>query len=113
MPDHLHIVVEGANDESDMARFVKAFKQVTAFRYKAETGGRLWQKKYYDHVLRALDSLDAVLGYVWMNPVRTGLCADWREYPHSGSFTMEWNGRAMDEKGWTPPWKDQTSNRTG
>jgi REP element-mobilizing transposase RayT len=52
MPDHVHIVIEGARDQSDMGKFVKAFKQVTAFYYKQETGERLWQKKYYDHNLR-------------------------------------------------------------
>jgi len=107
MPDHVHVVVEGASDESDSGKFVKAFKQATAFHYKRDTGERLWQKKYYDHILRSSDSLDAVMWYVWLNPVRAGSYAEARSYAHSGSFTMDWNGRARGDKEWVPPWKDQ------
>jgi REP element-mobilizing transposase RayT len=106
MPDHVHVVVEGARDQSDMGKFVKAFKQVTAFYYKQETGERLWQKKYYDHILRGADTLDAVMWYVWLNPVRAGLCADARSYAYSGSFALDWNSAIRDAKEWVPPWKE-------
>jgi REP element-mobilizing transposase RayT len=109
MPDHVHVIVEGTHDESDLKRFAKIFKQVTAFHYKEETGERLWQKKYYDHILRASDSVDAVLWYVWMNPVRAGLCASPWEYPHSGSFTMDWKKEEKKKDGWVPPWKTEKS----
>jgi putative transposase len=88
MPDHVHAVVEGARDESDLNEFVRVFKQVTAFHYKKEHGEQLWQKGYYDHVLRASDSLDAVLWYVWLNPVRAGLCMDARSYPEPQTWTL-------------------------
>jgi putative transposase len=111
MMDHVHVVAEGSREESDVVRFVKAFKQLTAFHYKAETGGRLWQKKYYDHILRAADSLNAVVWYVWLNPVRAGLCADARSYPHSGSMTMDWNGKPKSDVAWAPPWKSQDAKQ--
>jgi putative transposase len=111
MPDHVHVVVEGASDGSDVGRFVKAFKQVTAFYYKQETGERLWQKKYYDHILRGSDSLDAVMWYVWLNPVRAGLCEDARSYAYSGSFTLDWNGKSLSVEKWVPPWKDRKDKK--
>jgi len=111
MPDHVHVVVEGAQHASDSGKFVKAFKQVTAFYYEQETGERLWQKKYYDHVLRVSDSLDTVMWYVWLNPVRAGLAAEARSYEHSGSFTLDWNHEAQSARKWVPPWKDQDAKQ--
>jgi REP-associated tyrosine transposase len=105
MPDHIHVVAEGARDDSDLERFAKTFKQLTAFRYKQVTGERMWQKRFYDHILRATDSLDTVAWYVWLNPVRAGLCADARSYQYSGSLTVDWNGKAQSEKRWVPAWK--------
>jgi REP element-mobilizing transposase RayT len=105
MPDHFHLVAEGARDESDLVHFAKTLKQLTAFRYKQKTGERLWQGRYYDHILRANDSLDQVLSYVWLNPVRARLCTDARSYPNSGSFTLDWNSTTPSESPWRPPWK--------
>jgi putative transposase len=108
MPDHLHLILEGARDDSDLDKFAKTFKQTTSFHYKKESGEPLWQKSFYDHILRTPDSLDAVLWYVWMNPVRAGLCTDPRNYAHSGSFTVEWERRETSGAGWVPPWKDMS-----
>ena len=76
MPDHVHALVEGISDGSNLISFVKIFKQVTAFRYKARMGRRLWQQAYYDHILRPSDLLDGVAWYIWLNPVRAGLCVE-------------------------------------
>jgi putative transposase len=105
MPDHVHIVVEGSADQSDLGRFVKTFKQLTAFHYKKESGETLWQRRFYEHIVRPSDSLDAVIWYVWLNPVRAGLCVDAKSYPHSGSFTSDWGRKPQAEIGWVPPWK--------
>jgi putative transposase len=105
MPNHFHFIVEGARDESDLIHFAKTLKQLTAFRYKKEAGERLWQRRYYDHILRSNDSLDQVLWYVWLNPVRAGLSTDPQSYPYSGSFTLNWSGSPQPEATWVPPWK--------
>jgi putative transposase len=111
MPDHLHALVEGISDVSDLLSFVKIFKQVTAFRYKARTGQRLWQRAYYDHILRPSDSLDGVAWYIWLNPVRAGLCADYKDYPLSGSFTGVWTEWPVAEVPWLPAWKKAIGGR--
>lgn len=91
MPDHVHIVLNGLNHTSDFLRFVKAFKQRTGFHYHKKHRHRLWQPKFYDHILRPKDTLDSVLWYVWWNPVRKNLCTAPGLYPFSGPFTAEWN----------------------
>jgi len=52
MPDHLHFLALGLAPTSNLLNFAKSFKQKTAYVYQEERGLRLWQKNFYDHVLR-------------------------------------------------------------
>jgi REP element-mobilizing transposase RayT len=108
MPDHLHLLTNGTEDDADMLRFVSAFKQESAFTFKQRTGTRLWQKKYHDHILRADEWWESVACYIWNNPVRKGLCKRAEDWPYSGSFTMDWRKLlSLGVEPWTPPWKRQ------
>ena len=83
MPDHLHLLVEGS-EGSDLARLMKSFKQASSFDYKQRHGRPLWQRSYYDHVLRGPDELQPAVEYILGNPVRAGLVEDADTYPFSG-----------------------------
>ncbi len=85
MPDHAHFVVQIAGDGS-VVDFVKEFKQRTGYAFKRATGRSLWQKSYYDHVLRRDDDLVAACRYVFANPVRAGLVARAEDFVASGSL---------------------------
>jgi putative transposase len=107
MPDHIHFLVEGATAESDLTQFVIAFKQGTAFQFTGRTEFSLWQFKYYDHILRRAEGAERVAWYIWMNPVRKGLCRMPQDFPFYGSFT-ELGIRLFRSQpilGWIPPWK--------
>jgi putative transposase len=86
MPDHLHVVAEGLDDDSDFLAFVKAFKQQTSFAWKRSAGTPLWQESFYDHVLRDAERTQHVVRYVLENPVRAGIVCAPEAYEHSGSF---------------------------
>ena len=108
MPDHLHILTAGSTDESNLIKFIESFKQDTATAFVARTNRRLWQPKYYDHILRQTDSADGVAGYIWCNPVRAHLCDAPGDYPYLGSFTVL--GKRLlkaipPTTDWSPPWK--------
>jgi REP-associated tyrosine transposase len=106
MPDHLHPLLEGLHENCDLVRFISSFKQETEFIYQKRFGRQLWQSKYYDHVLRKAEATDAVAWYIWLNPVRKGLCAAPQHYPLSGSLTMtNWKERCAPAHLWFPPWK--------
>ena len=111
MPDHLHLLVRGLSASSDLLSFVHRFKSATAQDEKQATGRALWQRYFYDHILRPRDSGIAVAWYIWLNPVRAGLCRTPEEYPLSGSFTGEWPVRKRTIIAWMPPWK--TKGRAG
>jgi len=105
MPDHFHALVEGVVPRSDLQLFVSNFKRATSREYSRESGAPLWQKKFYDHILRPEDSPDGVAWYIWMNPVRKELCTQPDRYPHSGSFTGQWKNMSQPKNQWIPCWK--------
>jgi putative transposase len=102
-PDHLHFLAFGKAPTSNLLALAKSIKQKTAYIYQQETSVRLWQKNYYDYVPRTSEESKDVAAYIWMNPVRKGLCKNFEEYPFSGSFTRPWNISAT-VAGWMPPW---------
>jgi putative transposase len=108
MPDHFHALVEGIAPDCDLLLFVRIFKQATSLKYSGGSGIRLWQKKFYDHMLRPKDSAEAVSWYIWMNPVRNGLCSLPTQYPYSGSLTEEWEKKVQPRELWVPTWKTDT-----
>lgn len=83
MPDHLHLLLE-AKEGASLIRFMKAFKQISAYRYGRMFGEPLWQKGYYEHVLRKEEDMLEVAEYIMQNPIRAGLVSSIEEYPSWG-----------------------------
>lgn len=81
MPDHVHLLVEGLSDASDLQRFVRDWKQRAANQFSRELRGRLWQVGFFDHVLRSDESTERHALYIAGNPVRAGLANVIGEYP--------------------------------
>lgn len=86
MPDHLHLLVQGIGDDSNLKRFIGLFKQKSGYWFKKNYNKELWQTSYFDHVLRKEESLENVMQYILGNPVRKGLVLDFKEYPFSKSL---------------------------
>jgi putative transposase len=89
MPDHLHLLIEGKDNNSDMRRFISSYKQSTGFYYKKKTGLSLWQVNYYEHVLRRGEDTTNVARYIFNNPVRNGLVDNFKKYKSLGSFEFD------------------------
>src|SRR5579863_1132394 len=90
MPDHIHILAAGTSAASDARKFIHLFKQRTAFEFRKTNGLRLWEKSYYDYVLRPGDSVENIACYIWWNPVRKSICHDPAQFPFCGSQTIDW-----------------------
>lgn len=106
MPDHVHVLVEGSEKDSDGAVFANRFRQKTGFLFRDAGAGKIWQRSYYDHVLRKAEDCDNVAWYIWMNPVRKGIVRIAWDYGFSGSATVEWPPlKSNENEEWAPPWK--------
>lgn len=86
MPDHLHLLVSGEDDNSNLKKFISLFKQKSGYWFKKNYNKNLWHISYYDHILRKEESIENVALYILENPVRKGLVSDFREYPFSRLF---------------------------
>ena len=103
MPDHAHILCVASSDASDLVSFVADAKQQSAYRFSKTVGGRLWQKGFYDHVLRDDQQMLAVVRYIVANPVRDGLTNATGEYPFCGSDAYTMQEIAECQEMWSPP----------
>ncbi len=107
MPDHVHLLVEGESLESNLIRFVSSLKQKTGYAFKQETGEALWERSFFDYILRNDREVDGIAGHIWMNPVRKHIVDEPASHPYSGSFTIEWPPQARPDLEWKPPWKKE------
>jgi putative transposase len=86
MPDHIHLLWLGLDDRKSDQRLAIEFLRKHLRPILAPAA---WQRQPHDHVLtegeRKHDAFQIVARYIFENPVRTGLCQDWRDYPHTGS----------------------------
>jgi REP element-mobilizing transposase RayT len=104
MPDHVHMLLEGASETADLRDAVSRWKQWTGYSWRVRHGVRLWQPGYHDRVLREADDTQAVVGYVLQNPVRAGLARTPGEYPHVGSSRYAMTDLETHAGAWSPPW---------
>jgi REP element-mobilizing transposase RayT len=95
MPDHLHLLVEAQAEDADLVKFAHAMKQRTGYLYRRSSTDPLWQKGYFEHVLRDDELTPVVARYVLADPVSEGLCAEPRNYPFSGSLV--WSKEEMND----------------
>ncbi len=91
MPDHVHMILTPLPDssgvEATLARIVHGIKSYTAHAINRlmKRRGSIWERGYYDRVVRTEGDFWEKMRYVAYNPVRSGLAAE----PQSYAFA--WN----------------------
>lgn len=74
MPNHFHGVITLLNDASPtptLATIIRAFKSSTTYRWhliRSGGEGPLWQRNYYEHIIRSEQDLDRARQYIRSNP---------------------------------------------
>ena len=105
MPDHVHLELVGLSDNSDLIAMLRDFNGKSAAQARGQGFRNLWQKGFYDHILRSGKEPDAVAWYILNNPVRGGLAKEMVEWPYSGSRMFDWKKLTVPVQGFIPPWK--------
>ena len=105
MPDHLHLELVGLSDRSNLATMMRAFKGSAVAKARVCGVHNLWQKGFYDHVLRPGEPENSVAWYIFNNPFRKNLVANPRDWPHSGSWMFDWRKAVAPPEELVPPWK--------
>jgi putative transposase len=84
MPDHYHVLLT-LGGESSVSGVVRAVHSLFARTCRGETRlqGRIWQRRFYDHVIRDEADLRAKLSYLHANPLRAGVVEEPASYARS------------------------------
>jgi REP element-mobilizing transposase RayT len=89
MPNHLHGIIvitdrrggsrTAPTKRKPLGRLVGAFKTVSPDQFnekRGTPGGQLWQRDFYDHIIRNEDELNKIREYIRTNPLRWGFDPD-------------------------------------
>ena len=115
LPDHLHCVIELPKDEADFAvrwRLIKGTfsKGLSITEQRSEVrmarGERgIWQRRYWEHMVRDEADFRAHMDYIHINPLKHGLVKQVSEWPYStfhqlvekGVYPADWAGGEEDK----------------
>jgi putative transposase len=85
MLDHIHFLVSPRQDGNSVLDFTKWYKgKTTHLSWNLGWEGKLWQPRFYDHIVRSDESLGAISDYILQNPIRKGLASSTEEWPWCG-----------------------------
>jgi REP-associated tyrosine transposase len=96
MPDHVHFFCAPERDAKTLSDFMREWKSWTSRRIRAvlprpataatktSADTSLWQREFFDHVLRSEESFQEKWNYVRDNPVRAGLAPSFDDWPYFG-----------------------------
>ncbi|HXI11977.1 MAG TPA: transposase [Thermoanaerobaculia bacterium] len=81
MPNHVHVVLQLFKGK-DLERVLHSWKSYSSNEINRALGlsGRLWQREYFDRIVRDRREMEAVVSYVLRNPEMAGL----RDWPFAG-----------------------------
>ena len=79
MPNHVHDIIiinlasgGAASGAPTLGEFIRAFKSIAAIainRLLGRVGQPLWQRNYYEHIIRDDESLNRIREYIFTNPL--------------------------------------------
>ena len=86
MPNHVHFFCADAESRIPLSKMVGSWKQWSTKAICPLLGIKppLWQKEFFDHLIRSNESYSGKWEYVRQNPVRAGLVMDADEWEFVG-----------------------------
>ncbi len=113
LPDHLHCIWTMPDGDSDFStrwyliksRFSRAIAKTERISSSRQRRGErgIWQRRYWEHVIRDQRDYEQHLDYIHYNPVKHGHAASPKDWPYSsflkwvesGAYSLDW--AASDE----------------
>ena len=88
MPDHIHLFARPGPSAKPLAKWIQGWKSISARQLTASRllSSPVWQRDYFDHFVRSVDSYSEKWDYVRANPVRAGLVSHVDDWPHQGEI---------------------------
>lgn len=110
LPDHLHMLINLPENESDFSALVSSLKAGFSRRLpkdeiispsradKRERG--IWQRRFWEHTIRNERDFANHMDYIHFNPVKHGYVSAAKDWPYStfmkcvekGTYPLDWGG---------------------
>ncbi|MCX6834546.1 MAG: transposase [candidate division Zixibacteria bacterium] len=105
LPDHFHLILDVG--EVDISKTMQRIKLSFSADYRKRCGlkeGRVWQARFWDHIVRDQADFNRHLDYIHYNPVKHGITAapmKWRfssihESQFASTYSPDWGTREPD-----------------
>ena len=102
LPDHFHAIVD--SKDADISGIMQRIKMSFAASWRVRMStkrGRVWQHRFWDHVIRDETDLNAHIDYIHYNPVKHSLANspfDWQQssihqFHKEGFYDSDWGRR--------------------
>lgn len=106
LPDHFHLLIRPTS-QSNFSDIMHSLKPNFTKQYKQSIGisgpMTLWQKRFWDHVIRDQNDFQRHLDYIHYNPVRHQLVHRPEDWPYSSFHSWRERGAYPAEWGWAEP----------
>ncbi|MCI0448394.1 MAG: transposase [Chlorobi bacterium] len=85
MPDHFHLLLSFTDQyNKSLQVWISSFKRFTSKTVKERFNlNKLWQRNFYEHIVRTDESFSSIAEYILNNQVRKGMVKHWQEYKFS------------------------------
>lgn len=84
LPDHIHMLLDAK--DSDVSSMMRRIKLRFSTNYRKRMGlhnGRVWQNRFWDHLIRDQLDCNRHIDYIHYNPVKHGCVTNPFEYKYS------------------------------
>lgn len=113
LPDHLHCVIQLPEHDHNFAVRWRCMKSLFShglttgeYRTRSRQTRRergIWQRRYWEHLIRDEHDLRAHMDYVHINPIKHGLVNEVHQWPYStfhrwvarGVYPPDWGGEVL------------------
>lgn len=89
MPDHFHALIGIGESGLTLGRICGDFKSLSTRQYWEFGDGKLWQRRFFDHIIRNETDFLETVEYIRENPVKEKLVANWQDWQFKGEPDLE------------------------
>ncbi len=84
MPDHFHGIIGIGESGMTLGRICGDFKSLSTREFWKHYEGKLWQRQFFDHIIRNEQDFVETIQYIRMNPVEAKLIESWKDWKWTG-----------------------------
>jgi putative transposase len=89
MPDHFHALIGIGESGMTLGRICGDFKSLSTRKFWQFYDGKLWQRQFFEHVIRNETDFLETVEYIRENPVKAKLVTNWNDWRYTGEPDLE------------------------